>query len=501
MVDAFAKGDNVYMEKVSERPVLPERETKAPLPEKLWWRRDNIRLARLAIVAGLVAASFLYLTWRAAPPIISGSSSCSTQGQSVDNPAPSSLHTIKQAYNCILDTYPTALDSRSLLQHAMGGMVNYLVQQRQDQRSAVLPQLSGNRQADWQAFERTYTTMMAHLSSNQQDLVAAAIAGMVNGLHDDHAHYMPPLGNDTNDGASSPPGMQTGLGIHLSVYNSAQFAQSSPPLFIRSVDPGSPAEQAGLRPGDTIVTINGFPPFINQQPASEVVSQLSISGPVQLQIQHPGAKSSINVSLTPAPYPATPLVSTRMLPGNILYVHFTQFKRGVYEQINQAMQEAGAQLKGVILDMRGNGGGDAGEQRRIISLVVHNQIIWTAVDRQGQHSDMRTDESIPLYHVSLAALIDRGCASSCEITAMDIRDLHLGRLVGERTSGMVSGPSNDFFLDDGSVVTLPVAFLQGPAGESVDGIGVPPDDEVYPTPVDLAAGHDPVLEKALQDLQ
>lgn len=44
------------------------------------------------------------------------------------------------------------------------------------------------------------------------------------------------------------------------------------------------------------------------------------------------------------------------------------------------------------------------------------------------------------------------------------------------------------------------AFMQGPAGEIVAGIGMPPDDEVSPTPADLAAGHDPVLEKALQDL-
>lgn len=486
------------MSKVSEKPALFRGGTIASPSDRQWWRQDSARLVRLAIVVGLIATSFLYLTWRAAPPIVSGSSSCGTQSQSAGTPASSSIHTIKQAYNCILDNYPAALDPRSLLQHAMGGMVNYLVQHHQDQPGAVLPALTGDRQADWQAFERTYTTMTAHLSSNQQDLVAAAIAGMVDGLHDDHANYMPPPRD--KGGASAPPGTRTGLGIHLPFYNPEQFAQSLPPLYIRSVDPGSPAEKAGLRPGDTIVAINGFSPFINQHPAPEVISQLSSSAPIRLQIQHPGAASPTRVSLVPAAYPATPLVSTRMLPGNILYVRFTQFKRGVYEQINRAMQQAGAQLKGVILDMRGNGGGDVGEQRRIISMFVHNQAISTTIDRQGQRTELRTDESIPLFHVSLVALIDRGCASACELTAMDIRDLHLGRLVGERTSGMASGPSSDFSLDDGSIVTVPVAFLQGPAGESIDGIGVPPDDDVHPTSTELAAGHDPVLEKALEGL-
>ncbi|GHO49032.1 hypothetical protein KSX_71950 [Ktedonospora formicarum] len=105
---------------------------------------------------------------------------------------------------------------------------------------------------------------------------------------------------------------------------------------------------------------------------------------------------------------------------------------------------------------------------------------------------------MPLLHVQLVALIDQGCASACDATAMDIRDLHLGRLIGERTAGAVSGPSSPFFLDDGSAVIVPVTFMQGPAGEIVDGIGVPPDDEVHSTQADLAAGRDAVLEKALE---
>ncbi|GHO71760.1 hypothetical protein KSC_106520 [Ktedonobacter sp. SOSP1-52] len=251
---------------------------------------------------------------------------------------------------------------------------------------------------------------------------------------------------------------------------------------------------------NSIVTINGFPPFIEQELVPQVVNPLLNSEPVQLQIQHPSAPDTISIHLAPAAYPATPLVSARMLPGNILYVRLTRFGQGAYDQINSAVQQAGAHLGGLILDLRGNGGGDAEEQRRIISLFVHHQVIGTLADRQGQRTDVRTDESVPLLHVHLVALIDRGCASACDVTAMDIRELHLGRLVGERTAGAASGPAQGFFLDDGSVVVMPLAFMQGPAGEIVDGISVPPDEEVSPTPADLAAGHDPVLEQALQDL-
>ncbi|GHO55743.1 S41 family peptidase [Ktedonobacter robiniae] len=409
------------------------------------------------------------------------------------------MHTIEQAYNCILDTYPATVDNRRLLQYAMAGLVGYLVQQHQDQHNAVLPALTGNCQTDWQAFQKTYTTMTAHLSLSQQSLVGAAIKEMVNGLHDNHAHYIP-FSNLNTRGSASQPNTQMGLGIVLP-FDPDQLADAAPPLYMLSVDPGSPAEQAGLRPGDIIVTINGLPPFINQKPVSEIINQLSGSTSVQLQIKHPGAADTKNVRLIAAAYPTLPLVSKRLLSGNILYVRLTKFETGVADQIRRAVQEAGAaQLKGLILDLRGNGGGDVREQRRVISMFVHNQIIASFVDKQGQRTDQRTDDSLLLFHIRLVALIDRGCASACDATTMDIHDLHLGRLVGERTAGAVSGPSTDLFLDDGSVIGLPVAFMQGPAGEIVDGIGVPPDDEVHPTPEALAAGHDPFLEKALQDL-
>ncbi|GHO49031.1 hypothetical protein KSX_71940 [Ktedonospora formicarum] len=341
------------MSAVSEKPTS-KGETPVSLPNRQWWRNDGATLVRLLIVVGLIAGSFWYLASRAASPTVTGTSSCDARPRSFEpgaTPAASSIHTIKQAYNCILDTYPTALDHRKLLQHAMSGMVNYLVQQHQDQRSAVLPALAGDRQQDWQAFEQTYATMTTHHSLNQQKLVAAAITEMVDGLHDNHAHYLPALPED------SQPGPQVGLGIRLSIYHD-QFADALPPLYIQSIDPGSPAEQAGLRPGDTIVTVNGLPPFLNQKPVPEVMNQIFSLAPVQLQVQHPGSDEIISVHLVPASYPEIPFVSTRMLPGNILYIRLTAFQRGAADQIRSAVQQAGGtQLKGLVLDLRGNGGG------------------------------------------------------------------------------------------------------------------------------------------------
>lgn len=491
------------MSTISEKPANVRGETMASLPGRHRWRQDGTRLARLAIVAGLIAAGFVYLAWRGTAPAVSGTSSCSTQVTAFDpgaTPATSSVHTIKQAYNCIIDNYPVALDDRRLLQHAMGGLVEYLVQQHQDQQDAILPALTGNRQTDWQAFERSYTAITAHLSLDQGSLVSAAIQGMIDGLHDDHALYVP-ASVLNSDNTASQTRMRFGLGLHLPVDNN-HLTEAPFPLFIQSVDPGSPAEKAGLRPGDIITAINGLSPFIGHQPVSEIINQLASSAPIQLQIQRSGAHDPSNLHLAPAAYPAIPTVSSRILTENILYVRLTAFETGVTDQIRTIIQQArGSQLTGLILDLRGNGGGSVTEEQRLLSLFVHNQILMSTYDRQGQRTNLRTIDTLPLFHLHLVALIDRGCASACDATSMDIHDLHLGRLVGERTAGAVSGPSLNFSLDDGSLLSVPLAFMQGPAGEIPDGIGVPPDDQVYPTAAELASGHDPILEKALQDLQ
>ncbi|HET8844962.1 MAG TPA: S41 family peptidase, partial [Ktedonobacteraceae bacterium] len=395
------------------------------------------------------------------------------------------------------------LDDRPLLRQALTGMLSYLLEQKADQYLATFPRLTGNRTSDWQIFARTYIATIAHLPSlNEKDLVYTIIKAMVDSLHDDHASFLPDAARastEDNTGLHAQIQSQTdfGPGMRFGFYPT-QLAYAAAPLVVREVIPDSPAAQAGIRPGDTIVTVNGLPPFLGKELLQPVLALLSGQDPVKVQIQRPGTTTLI--TLTPSVFPLPPMVSSRQLSGNILYVRLTRFETGATQQISTLVQQAGGpRLRGMILDLRGNGGGEVAEQQRLLGLFVHDRGLATFVDGQGQSSEQKPDAHVALLHLALVALIDHECASACENTAIDIRDLHLGRLVGERTAGLVSGPSTGYFLDDGSVLILPAAFMYGPAGEMVDGIGVPPDEEVQPTPTQLAAGQDPVLAKALQD--
>ncbi len=106
---------------------------------------------------------------------------------------------------------------------------------------------------------------------------------------------------------------------------------------------------------------------------------------------------------------------------------------------------------------------------------------------------------MPLLDRPLVVLIDQASVSGAEATAA-VRDLGLGRLVGERTAGIVAGAGLPYALDDGSVLLIDTSFARGADGEILDGIGVPPDDETPPTAAELSSGQDPALDQTIADL-
>jgi carboxyl-terminal processing protease len=102
-----------------------------------------------------------------------------------------------------------------------------------------------------------------------------------------------------------------------------------------------------------------------------------------------------------------------------------------------------------------------------------------------------------LLHLPLMVLTDRGCASACEHFGSAVKDLRIGRLVGTRTAGVISGPAQSYLLTNNTFLSFPARHHLGPNREVIDRIGVPPDHYVPLTPKDAAAGRDPALAKAL----
>ncbi len=156
-----------------------------------------------------------------------------------------------------------------------------------------------------------------------------------------------------------------------------------------------------------------------------------------------------------------------------------------------------AQLRGLILDLRGNGGGYSAEVSQLLGAFIHGAAWSYDCDVHGSCAASYTDSSTPLLHLPLVVLTDRNCISGCDAFSGAVKDLRLGTLVGTRTAGIVAGPAAGYLLDDGSLLALPAMHDLGADHELINGIGVAPDYYVPLTAQDLSTGHDPDIAKAL----
>jgi carboxyl-terminal processing protease len=282
------------------------------------------------------------------------------------------------------------------------------------------------------------------------------------------------------------------------------------------VQPGGPAAGPGLRPGDVVTAVNGGPvpvrpPQVVASPALDPAARrwtpaslgwIPASAAVDLALERPSSGQAFTVTLQARQLPPSN-VAARVLPGEVTYVRIDGFPTGTGDQVLADLRRLAPDggMRGVVIDIRGNDGGDPSGVVRILSALVHDRTIASAVDGAGHRSIVRTDDSVPLLHQRLVVLIDGGSVSASELMAAAVRDLHLGHLVGERTAGVAAGAGLPFLLDDGSVLRIDTAFLLGPNAEIIDGIGVPADQAVPLTSAaDLSSGSDPGIAQALRDL-
>ena len=417
---------------------------------------------------------------------------------------PTTVTTIGQAYYCVFARYYAGpvLDDRVLLAGAFAGFAQELDRLGLDRPDATMPALTGHRARDWAAFAAVYQKVTGQLAASpaqRQELAAATMTGMVASLDNNHARwsYLAP-----------PPGdVPGGLGIMTSpappLADTAPH-EALPPLFITAVAPGSPAASSGLRPGDVIVSVDGAPPFADGIISAGVMNLLTgpypQPGRVSVQLHRPATGRTWTVTLTPALYQAPPpAVSAKLLNGHIAYVQLPGFFPGSADQVLQAITGLAprAKLRGLILDLRGNGGGTVTDPARLLGAFIHGAAWSYDCDVHGSCTAHDTDSSVPLLHLPLVVLTDRNCASACDAFSSAVKDLRLGTLVGTRTSGIVAAPAAAYLLDDASLIILPATQELSARHELINGIGVAPDYYIPLTAQDLSTGHDPDIAKAL----
>lgn len=327
---------------------------------------------------------------------------------------------------------------------------------------------------------------------DEKEMGYGAARGFVEAIDDRYTVYMDP--EESKDFSDGLEGVLEGIGAELEL-------QEGKLIIVRPLK-DSPAQRAGIRPGDLIFKINGEE-TLN---LSVVEAVKRIRGPkgtqVVLTIIRAGAKAPFEVAIR---RDSIHLESVRIeeLKDGIFHVSLIQFndttKKEFSEAIEKILLERG---QGMILDVRGNGGGFLDISIDILSELIAGQQNVVIVRERGKPEQfLKTNGNARLPDIPMIVLIDKGSASASEIVAGAIQDLKRGIAIGEKTFGKGTVQEIMSRLNDGGSIRFTVAEWFTPSDRSISEQGITPDIEVLVSDEELKAGKDPQLDEAAKYLQ
>jgi carboxyl-terminal processing protease len=304
------------------------------------------------------------------------------------------------------------------------------------------------------------------------DLIDGAIKGMFSAL-DKHSTYFTP--EEYKDFKAQIYGEFGGLGIYIEKKDD----------YIQVVSPieDTPAYRAGIQTGDVIMYVNGqdIKGYSTEKAAAIMKGQPGTK--VKIGIKREGVNEIIYLELT-RELIKIKSVKYEILPDNIGYIRLTEFNGQAYDSISKAINEFKAKnVKGVVIDVRDNPGGQLGEVVNICKLLIPKGPI-VHIDYKNLPTETYYSE-LAKAPFEIVMLVNEGSASASEIMAAAVKESGAGILVGATTYGKGTVQSIQGFAD-GSGIKLTTANYLTPKEHILDGVGIIPDFEVQNTSIDSA---------------
>jgi carboxyl-terminal processing protease len=297
-------------------------------------------------------------------------------------------------------------------------------------------------------------------------LVDGAIKGMVAEL-DPHSSYMPP--EEYQAFQSDTEGQFGGVGIEVENKNEQ--------LIVLAPIEGSPAERAGVKSGDIIVSVDGRDP--SSEPLDKLVKHLrgAPSTHVKMGVRRQGAPDIITFDLVREVI-HVPSVAFKLLNDNVAYVRIKQFQERTHEELLAASAvlraRAGGHIRGVIVDLRSDPGGLVDQAAEVADEFLDDGVIYTTRHRGKVVDEVTARAGGAFTEQPCVLLVNQYTASASELVAGALQDHKRASVVGEPTFGKGSVQSI-VSLPGGAGMRLTVARYYTPSGHAIQADGVHPD--------------------------
>ncbi len=414
--------------------------------------------------------------------------------------------------------------------------------------SGTAPGTAASEIEAWRPFWDVYDAITQRYPLEPVDrttLIEGAIKGLVEAVGDPYSSYLSPVDYTTtlDDISGTFEGIGAEIGSVDANGNTSDCATYGPDCFLVVIAPieGSPAEAAGLKPGDVILMVDGsrldgltpdeardrvrgkagtevmlhIQRFAAPEPVASAGPPASAPPGSSAAPASPGAASpapgatpgsrelleEFDVTLVRAKIQRREVTARELADGTVGYVRLSGFSDAGAKELREALRaqlEKG--IKKIVLDLRGNPGGFITAARSVASdFIGSGPVFWEEdakggqIETQAEPGGVATDPSI-----QVVALIDRGTASASEIVAGALQDTKRAQLIGETSFG--KGTVQEWLgLGELGGVKLTVWTWLTPNKRWIHKVGLTPDIAVT-VPVDTPPGEDPVLDKALEVL-
>ncbi len=330
---------------------------------------------------------------------------------------------------------------------------------------------------------------------NEDDLKEGAVRGYVEGLEDPYTEYISK--EEMEEYMQDTLGNYVGIGIYMTTNTQNGH------IVVLATMKGSPAETAGLKPGDEIIKVNDED--CTTKNSTEVSNKIKGEEGTTVKLEILRDNQTLTFEVKRENIKVNP-VEGKVLSDNIGYIKFTSFDETTAEDFKTKYQDLAKQnIKSLIIDLRNNGGGLVEQAVDIADYFLEkDQVILYEVDKK-QNEILEVSENDPIINMPVVILTNENTASASEILAGALKDYGKATIVGTTTYG--KGVIQEILtFKDGSGLKITTKEYQTPNHNKINKVGIQPDEVVkLPDTVedesDIPEDQDTQLQKAIEILK